>query len=82
MIIPKDVESGISFGITTLVITCHMCREDKVIELSNEEYENYFVKGQHTQVAMKNQPADIRELCISGTCGKCFDEMFKEEGDE
>lgn len=79
MVTPKDVESGISFGITTLVITCFVCKKDVVIELSNEEYHNYFIEGMHIQDAMPNQPADVRELCISGTCGTCFDKMFEED---
>ena len=78
MIKPKDVETGISFGLTTLVINCFVCKKDIVIELTNQEYHDYFIKGMHCQDAMPNQLADIRELCISGTCGKCFDEMFKE----
>lgn len=82
MVVPKSVESGSSSGIITLVIPCAICRKNHLIELSNKEYEDYFLKGMHIQDAMPNQPADIRELCISGTCGKCFDELFKEEDDE
>ena len=82
MIIPKSVESGISYGITTLVIPCNVCGEDKVIELTNKEYVDYFLNGMKIQYAMPNQSADVRELCISGTCAVCFHEMFKEEEDE
>ena len=80
MIVPKNVEIGISFGITTLVIICNICKKDIVVELSNEEYQNYFVKGMYIQDAMPTQSVDIRELCISGVCGPCFDEMFWKGG--
>ena len=76
MVKHKHFESGISYGMCSIVITCHICKKDIVVELSNHEYENYFINGYHIQDAMPNQPADIRELCISGTCGKCFDEIF------
>lgn len=58
-----------------------MCNKDIVVELANHEYENYFVKGMHIQTAMPDQPADVRELCISGVCGTCFDKMFEEDDD-
>ena len=79
MIIPKSIESGISYGITTLVITCIVCGKDQVIELSNKEYVDYFLNRMKIQYAMPMQSADVKELCISGTCGKCFDKIFKEE---
>ena len=84
MVKHKHFESGISYGMCSIVITCHICKKDIVVELSNHEYENYFINGYHIQDAMPNQPADIRELCISGTCGKCFDEIFAdvEEDDD
>ena len=78
MIIPKSIESD-GMDTLTLTITCILCGEDKIIKLTNKEYIDYFMNNMKIQYAMPNQPADIRELCISGTCGKCFDELFKEE---
>ena len=79
MITPKSVESGKTNGITTLTITCGVCGEDKTIELTDKEYVDYFLNGMKIQYAMPNQSVDAKELCISGTCGKCFDKLFKEE---
>ena len=80
MVIPRNIKvepNGVSF-----IVTCFVCEQDITVTLTPDEYYNYFVAELHAQDAMPNQSADIRELCISGTCGKCFDEMFKEEEDE
>ncbi len=39
-------------------------------------------EGMLIQDAMPELSADERELLISGTCGKCWDEMFPECWDE
>lgn len=76
MVKPKIIEI---VEYVNLIITCHICNKDITVALPKLEYQDYFIRGRHAQEALKTQSPEVRELCISGTCGKCFDEMFKEE---
>jgi hypothetical protein len=59
--------------------TCRVCKEVKKLTVSKAGYENW-KDGIFIQEALPELSADDRELLISGVCGKCFDEMFSEEG--
>lgn len=54
---------------------CNSCKELHQIEVYAEDLQAW-ENGKLIQEAMPYLPPDIRELMISGICGKCFDEMF------
>ncbi len=57
-------------------VQCWSCHKDHVIEFNRNDYLRW-KDGWHIQNAMPYLNADERELLISGTCGTCFDSMFK-----
>lgn len=58
------------------------CGKLYVIKGVTEAQFNAWKSGTLIQVAMPQVEKDERELLISGTCGKCWEEMFKfDEGD-
>lgn len=61
----------------TIDITCNMCGEAKRVEVPTEGYTRWKT-GELIQRAMPMLSRDDRELLISGTCGKCFEELFTE----
>lgn len=61
--------------------TCRYCQTTHRIEASIDGWEDYLA-GKLLQDAFPDMSADIRELLISGICGKCFDAMFGEEPSE
>jgi hypothetical protein len=82
MINPKNVKLNESKTLVSFVVVCPVCRKEIVVNITPEEYYAYFVREEHVQTAMKDQSAEIRELCVSGICGECWNEMFEEEEDE
>lgn len=65
----------------TLNVKCFVCKRNFVIEVPKEGYVEW-CNGTLIQDAMPTISPAERELLISGTCGKCFDEMFKEEEED
>lgn len=61
----------------TLHITCVVCKQPHKIKVDNKDMAKY-QNGAKVQEAFPYLSADDRELIISKTCGRCFDEMFKE----
>lgn len=59
-------------------IRCRSCKVLKPVSCTDVQYDNW-QNGQLIQKAMPNVPKDERELLISGTCGPCFDKLFKED---
>lgn len=57
---------------------CSMCGTVYTIPMTEAEHE-LLMSGVHIQDALPNHSPDDRELFVSGICGKCFDEIFKEE---
>lgn len=65
----------------TVVVPCRLCGDIHAIYPSL----NGFIAWQSgvlIQDAMPDLSADERELFISGTCGKCWDEMFGTSDEE
>jgi hypothetical protein len=61
---------------TTLVrVACPMCRESRTLEVPADGFERW-QSGELIQNAMPELSADDREQLISGTCGKCWTELF------
>ena len=58
-----------------VVVNCPFCKKTAQIEVVAEEFEDWQA-GELIQNAMPNLDADSREQLISGTCPKCWDEMF------
>lgn len=53
--------------------TCIFCLREVVIVASTEGMQKW-ASGVHIQNALPELSADDREILISGSCGKCFDE--------
>jgi hypothetical protein len=57
---------------------CIWCKVQFTITVERDDWEMWR-EGLSAQRAFPYLSADERELLISGTCGKCWDEMFPEE---
>jgi hypothetical protein len=65
------------------MIKCTVCGGDSTILLTQEEkWRLEFSPGAMIQDLFPDWTVDKREQWISGTHGKCFDDLFKEEEDE
>lgn len=58
-----------------------MCRESESIEVPVDGFQRW-QSGELIQNAMPELDADKREQLISGTCPKCWDELFASDEDE
>lgn len=54
---------------------CFQCGETSKVTVVKEQFERW-IAGELIQRAMPEMPVDTRELLISGTHPKCWDEMF------
>ena len=61
-----------------IMTSCPFCGEPNVITISQEEYENYYIKGMLIQDAMPDLTATEREMLISGICPSCQKGLFGE----
>lgn len=66
-------------GKLTVTVNCHVCRKDQVFEVPEAGYRQWRDRGAFIQNALPTVDIAHRELLISGTCGPCFDKMWKEE---
>jgi hypothetical protein len=57
---------------------CPLCHKVTELEL-NEDAVHRYLEGEMAQRAFPSMTADERELIISGTHSKCWDEIFGEE---
>lgn len=62
----------------TFVGPCRKCGVEQKVTVEGKELFKYN-QGEYIQNAFQNLDAGQREWCISGTCGPCFDKMFKED---
>lgn len=62
-------------------LNCIKCAQETQVHLTGSEMFRIQTSDEHIQKIIPNKPADIREMFISGLCGKCFDDMFDETGD-
>ena len=56
-------------------VRCRNCGETKTLEIPKTGWESWKA-GELIQNAMPQLSCADRELLISGTCGKCWDEMY------
>lgn len=59
-------------------LVCRMCKATYQVEVSAEKVAAW-LNGELIQSAMPHLEAPTRELFISGTCGKCWDNLFGED---
>lgn len=57
---------------------CHYCGEESQFGLNKEDYKRLFIDQEHVQDVFPLMPKEDRELMISGTHPKCWDEMFQD----
>ncbi len=65
---------------TTLTETCRTCGSQESIRVQTKDLAAW-KNGEVIQEAMPYLDADQREMMISNTCSKCWDELFP-EGDD
>jgi len=59
-------------------MTCRHCKKEYVMRVSQADLENRN-KGMLVQEAFPYLSADLREMFITGICGKCYDAMFRDD---
>jgi hypothetical protein len=59
-------------------MTCTRCKREIGVSVEVEDYLKWN-QGMLIQKAMPYLSPDERELLISGICGPCFDQLFREE---
>ncbi len=59
-------------------VECRLCHTVKELEVDEQAYTNW-KNGMLIQRAFPTMSMDDRELLISKTCGKCWNEIFGEE---
>jgi len=55
--------------------SCPMCGEEHLIIMRSEDYVAWRVNRNFIQTVFPNVSADHREVAVSGTCPKCWEEM-------
>ena len=58
-----------------MIVECRCCHVEYDISVTEHELKEW-KQGAFIQDAMSNVPAWQREMLISGTCDKCWKEMF------
>lgn len=64
-----------------MIVDCVRCHKPITVNCTDEQYIEW-TRGAAIQQAMPNVPADEREMLISGICGVCWKEIFKDDDDE
>lgn len=57
---------------------CFKCKKLYTIRVPKQNYVQWRDHGILIQRAFPKLSVDLRELLISGICGKCYDDMFKD----
>lgn len=60
-------------------VACRICQKGKILLIDYSKYNLWLNREMLAQVAFSNLDAPDRELLISKTCGKCWDEMFEKQ---
>jgi len=60
---------------------CRECKKEVKVSVPGEALHKY-EQGGYIQDVMSMLSSDDREFLISGTCGKCWDELFEEDTDK
>jgi hypothetical protein len=62
----------------TIDVECWKCHDHYYIETTEDKLKRWQA-GEHIQNVMPELSADHRELLISRTCPRCWDELWKED---
>lgn len=57
---------------------CLICGDEKIFEVTDEQFARFEIR-EHVQRIFPELSDDDRERLISGTCPKCWDEIFSGE---
>ena len=66
----------------TFIKRCNICRKEIEIKMTDEEFNAYLSGQGHIQDILPRLSEDERELLISGICGPCFDNLFRETDED
>lgn len=56
-----------------LMVCCTQCGHPEIISCSKEQYDDLVMRKRLIQDIFPEQPADIREMFLTGWCGICYD---------
>ena len=66
-------------------VWCTDCHEPYEVKMTEAQYHRILIGDGCIQNIIPEVSPDLRELFVSGMCGKCWDKLFEgmdEEGDE
>jgi hypothetical protein len=69
-------------NVATVAVTCWSCGTAFMVEVDYEGFLRWRYEGTLLQLALPQNTHDERELLLTGTCGKCYDEMFDLDDEE
>lgn len=82
----KSAEEIVLNGIAYIEInpgSCPLCTKPNAkITVSVSQYIRLMAGNEHIQNIIPNVSSDDRETLVSGTCPKCWDELFKIDDDD
>lgn len=61
----------------TVKVRCRICGVVHSVEVPKDGFLRWR-GGEHIQSALPSLTTDERELLLSGICGRCFDNLFKD----
>ena len=61
-----------------VLASCRMCSKQHIFDLPKVNVQSWLDRNMLIQNAFPKLSREERELLISGTCGKCFTELFGE----
>ncbi len=66
-------------NIVNIEVACVSCGNPQHMQANADGYIEWRYGDKYIQEAMPELSVDDREMLISGVCGKCWNNMFKEE---
>lgn len=79
------VQDGLGNPVGRLLHRCPECGEGHVLDVDPRKLERWAALDRRPHVQdywPELTPAEREEYFMSGICGRCWDETFKEDGDE
>ena len=59
-----------------ILVTCRCCSKGKLLRVDINKFDKWKSREMLAQNAFPHLTPPDRELIISGTCGKCWEDMF------
>lgn len=63
----------------TVKTKCPHCEKETELDITDKEFDNYYVKKMHIQYAMPERDVSFREMLLTGICDTCWKLIFKED---